>query len=167
MPYIWDNTEADQYGIIIGYAKLHYIYINFHQNHKAVLVVKQCKTGGKNLLSFVNQCYFSVANTMYQWDPSILNFSTMQVKPWDNINKAYRTGNSTGKIQTEITHKKHTHTHTHTDVSPQTFCSKRLYWIIKIFLTINILSKLSFNGRGCVPSTHKLSYISFISSANT
>jgi hypothetical protein len=26
MLYTWDNTEADQYGIIIGYAKLHYIY---------------------------------------------------------------------------------------------------------------------------------------------
>jgi len=27
MPYVWDNTEADQYGIKVGYAKLHYIYV--------------------------------------------------------------------------------------------------------------------------------------------
>ena len=24
MPYIWDNTEANQYGIIVGYTKLHF-----------------------------------------------------------------------------------------------------------------------------------------------
>jgi hypothetical protein len=54
-------------------------------------------------------------NTVYQSDPSIVSFSTMYLKPSDNINKTYTAGKSRANILTEITPKK-THGHQSTNV---------------------------------------------------